>query len=56
MFPEPNIAPVVFADMYISEAVAAVAYRRDEIVLLDVHVVRVEVDDDVVRTDVIGQP
>ena len=56
MCPEPEIAAVVFTDMDVAQPVAAVAHRRDEVVLLDVHVVRVEVDDDVVGTDVVGQP
>ena len=46
---------MVFADMDIAQPVTDIAQRPHQIVLLDVHVVGVEMDHDIVGTDVVDQ-
>ena len=53
--PGAEVAAVVLADVHVAEPVADRADGADEVVLLDVHVVGVEVDQDVVGADVVGQ-
>src|SRR5262245_27173744 len=54
--PRAEVAAVVLPDVHVAEPLADLVDRPDQVVLLDVHVVRVEVDGDVVGTDVVGQP
>jgi hypothetical protein len=46
---------MVLADVDVPEPVPDLAYRTDQVVLLDVHVIGVEVNEDVPLTDVIGK-
>ena len=55
MLPGAKVAAVVLPDVDVAQPVTDVAHGPDEVVLLDVHVVRVEMDHDVVRADVVGQ-
>jgi len=52
----PQVAPVVLADVDVTESVPDQVDGTYEVVFLDVCVVRVEVDEDVVGADVVGEP
>ena len=54
-WPDAEVTTVVLADVDVAQPVAHQQHRSDEVVLLDVHVVRVEVDQHVVGADVVGQ-
>src|ERR1035437_4641944 len=50
-----EVAAVVLPDVDVAESVADVVDDADKVVLLDVHVISVQVDGDVVGTNVVGQ-
>jgi hypothetical protein len=52
----PKETAMVLADVYVSEPLAHFMDGPDQVVLLDVHVVGIEVNDDIVLADIIGQP
>ena len=52
--PRAEVAAIAFADMNITKAVAALQNRLHEVGFLDVHVIRIEVDDDVRRVDFVN--